>query len=100
MAMTKQRRGRGAMEQEYYRAVGAKIREVRLARGMSQDVLARAVGMRRPNLCRAELDGYNLTILRVVQIAKSLDVSVATLIRVHLFDTKTEATSCVVQKTL
>lgn len=60
--------------------VGATIRELREAKGLTQEELADAVGMMRNNISRIEAAKYRPTLDTMERIAKALKVSVADLI--------------------
>ena len=68
-------------------AIGARVRELRRARGMSQRVLADRVGMHRPNLSRLENGrcdsrwGYALPKLQtLLDVAQGLGVPVSQIV--------------------
>lgn len=61
-------------------AVGAMIRKLREARGITQEELAGAVGMMRSNISRIEAAKHRPTLETLERIAKALKVSVAELI--------------------
>ena len=60
--------------------VGAKIRKLRAARGVTQTELATAVGMMRSNISRIEAAKHRPTLETLERIAKALKVSVAELL--------------------
>jgi DNA-binding XRE family transcriptional regulator len=60
--------------------VGATIRKLREAKGMTQEELADAVGMMRNNISRIEASKHRPTLETMERIAKALKVSVAHLI--------------------
>jgi DNA-binding XRE family transcriptional regulator len=62
------------------RAVGATIRKLREAKGITQEKLGRAVGMMRNNISRIEAAKHRPTLETMERIAKALKVSVADLI--------------------
>jgi DNA-binding XRE family transcriptional regulator len=62
------------------RAVGATIRKLREAKGLTQEKLAGAVGMMRNNISRIEAAKHRPTLETMERIAKALKVSVADLI--------------------
>lgn len=62
------------------RAVGAAIRKLREARGLTQEKLAGAVGMMRNNISRIEAAKHRPTLETMERVAKALKVSVADLI--------------------
>lgn len=61
-------------------AVGARIRKLREAKGVTQEELAGAVGMMRSNISRIEAAKHRPTLETMEKIAKALKVSVADLI--------------------
>jgi len=60
--------------------VGARIRKLRTARGVTQTELARAVGMMRSNISRIEAAKHRPTLETMERIAKALRVSVVELL--------------------
>jgi DNA-binding XRE family transcriptional regulator len=60
--------------------VGATIRKLREAKGITQDQLAGAVGMMRSNLSRMEAAKHQPTLETMEKIAKALNVSVVDLL--------------------
>ena len=60
--------------------VGATIRELRQAKGITQEKLAGAVGMMRNNISRIEAAKHRPTLETMERIAKALKVSIADLI--------------------
>jgi DNA-binding XRE family transcriptional regulator len=60
--------------------VGATIRKLRETKGLTQDQLARAVGMMRSNISRIEAAKHRPTLETLERIAKALKVSVAELV--------------------
>jgi len=62
------------------REIGATIRKLREAKGVTQAELARAVGMMRANISRVEAAKHRPTLETMERIAKALKVSVADLI--------------------
>ena len=63
------------------REVGASIRQLREAKGVTQAELASAVGMMRANISRIESAKHRPTLETMERIAKALKISVADLIR-------------------
>jgi ribosome-binding protein aMBF1 (putative translation factor) len=70
------RRGRTRTTHE----IGATIRKLREARGITQEQLADAVGMMRGNISRIEAAKHRPTLETIERIAKALKVSVVELI--------------------
>ena len=62
------------------RNVGATIRRLREAKGLTQDQLAMAVGMMRSNISRIEAAKHRPTLETMEKIAQALKVSVAELV--------------------
>lgn len=60
--------------------LGATIRKLREAKGLTQDQLATAVGMMRSNISRIEAAKHRPTLETLEKIAKALRVSVADLV--------------------
>lgn len=60
--------------------VGATIRKLREAKGLTQDQLATAVGMMRSNISRIEAAKHRPTLETVEKIAKALKVSLVELV--------------------
>jgi transcriptional regulator with XRE-family HTH domain len=57
----------------FYRQVGERIRAKRNARGLSQEGLAKAVGLKRPSMSNIEKGRQNLLLHTFCEIAESLD---------------------------
>lgn len=60
--------------------IGSKIRELRLAKGYSQEGIADAAGMGRTYMGRVERGEQNISIQNLIQIAFALNVEVEELI--------------------
>ena len=60
--------------------IGKKIKELRAAKGLTQDKLARAAGLLRPNLARMEAGKHRPTTDTLEKIAAALKVPVVDLI--------------------
>lgn len=60
--------------------IGSKIRELRLAKGYSQEGIADAAGMGRTYMGRVERGEQNISIQNLIQIAFALKVEVGALI--------------------
>ncbi|KTC65127.1 Regulatory protein munI (plasmid) [Legionella adelaidensis] len=60
--------------------IGSKIRELRLAKGYSQEGIADAAGMGRTYMGRVERGEQNISIQNLIQIAFALNVEVEALI--------------------
>ncbi|HUF42227.1 MAG TPA: helix-turn-helix transcriptional regulator [Verrucomicrobiae bacterium] len=59
--------------------MGATIRKLREAKGLTQDQVATAVGMMRSNISRIEAAKHRPTLETLEKIAKALRISVADL---------------------
>src|SRR5580698_3394394 len=57
----------------FYRNVGENIRAKRKARGLSQDGLAKAVGLKRPSMSNIERGRQNILLHTFCDIADTLD---------------------------
>lgn len=64
--------------------IGNKIRELREAKHITQEDLAKAVGMMRSNISRIEAAKHRPTLATMEKIAMALKVPVADLLAVHL----------------
>ncbi len=64
--------------------IGSKIRELRLAKGYSQEGIADAAGMGRTYMGRVERGEQNISIQNLIQIAFALDVEVRELLPLRL----------------
>lgn len=62
------------------KAIGKKIKELRLAKGISQQDMAAYCNFETPNYCRIESGRTNPTIFTLYVIAKHLQVSLGELI--------------------
>lgn len=60
--------------------IGLKIRELRTAKGFSQESIADASGMGRTYMGRVERGEQNISIQNLIQIAFALNVSVGDLV--------------------
>lgn len=56
--------------------IGARIAELRKAKGMSQLQLAEAAGLKQPNIARIEAGKYSTTLDVLTKIADALGVKV------------------------
>jgi transcriptional regulator with XRE-family HTH domain len=68
------------MEQNVLELLGTKIRDARLALGMSQEKLAEIADVHRTYIGMVERAEKNITILSLYKIAKALNVKVTELI--------------------
>lgn len=66
---------------EKIKALGAEIRKVRLARGISQAKLASMVGTDQAVIARLEAGRHNAGIGAYIRVADALDVSLKSLIK-------------------
>jgi transcriptional regulator with XRE-family HTH domain len=69
------------MEQSTERLFGKRVRERRLALGLTQQELADRAGLHRSYVGEIELGRRNITIKNVVKIAKALQVDIASLLK-------------------
>jgi transcriptional regulator with XRE-family HTH domain len=60
--------------------LGKRLREMRSARGMSQEVLAQLAGLNRNYVNQVECGRRNVSIVNLVKIAEALAVDLAVLI--------------------
>lgn len=67
------------MANDVLKALGARIRSLRLASGASQEGFARIVGMDRAYYGRIERGAQNVSVVTAARIAAALDVGLATL---------------------
>lgn len=66
--------------QVFYRKVGEKIRGKRQERGLSQEGLAKAIGLKRPSLSNIEKGRQNILLHTFCDIAETLNASAADLL--------------------
>ncbi len=66
---------------DLYTQVGARIRELRLAKGLSQDALAAATHIHRSHVGAIETGAVNLTLQTLEPLALALDVSMEQLFK-------------------
>ena len=64
----------------FYKRVGEKIRARRKERKLSQEGLAKAVGLKRPSMSTIEHGGQNLLLHTFYEIAETLDTDTASLL--------------------
>lgn len=62
-------------------AFGARVRELRVEKGLSQEDLADAAGIHRTYVGGVERGERNLSLLNIVRIANALEVPVSELFR-------------------
>jgi transcriptional regulator with XRE-family HTH domain len=62
------------------RRIGARVREMRTAQGLSQEELAHRAGLDRTYISQVERAVKNVTILSLDRIARALGVSLAELV--------------------
>ena len=70
----------GSGDAEYLRALGERVRETRVRRGMTRKLLARDSGVSERYLAQLETGQGNISILLLRQIAKALDTPVDALV--------------------
>jgi transcriptional regulator with XRE-family HTH domain len=58
-------------------AFGLRVKELRLEKGLSQEKLANIAGVDRTYMTQVENGKRNLTIIKIKQICKGLDVSLS-----------------------
>jgi transcriptional regulator with XRE-family HTH domain len=61
---------------DFYRKVGERIRSHRQDRGLSQEGLATAIGLKRPSLSNIEKGRQNILLHTICEIAETLSTSV------------------------
>ncbi|MGH6779377.1 MAG: helix-turn-helix domain-containing protein [Bradyrhizobium sp.] len=66
--------------EDFYRKVGERIRAKRQERGLSQESLAIAVGLKRPSLSNIEKGRQNILLHTIHDIAETLNTSVSELL--------------------
>jgi transcriptional regulator with XRE-family HTH domain len=65
---------------DFYRKVGERIRAKRQERGLSQEGLANAIGLKRPSLSNIEKGRQNILLHTLCEIAETLNTSVGELL--------------------
>jgi transcriptional regulator with XRE-family HTH domain len=68
-------------EQRLLRALGHRVRRLRLAKGWTQEILADVCGMRREYIADVERGVRNITVMSLRRIGKGLGVGTALLLR-------------------
>lgn len=61
-------------------AVAIRVRELRLAQGLTQGAMSRRTGMTRPNVARLEGGMYEPTLRTLARVAAALGTTVADLV--------------------
>jgi len=74
------RRSRAPADPRCGAEIGARIREARRARAMTQLDLAQATGIRRPNVARLERGGNTPTLETLQRVAAALDLPLSELV--------------------
>jgi transcriptional regulator with XRE-family HTH domain len=69
-----------ADERVYLRALGKRIRLLRVDRELSQEQLARAAGMSRNFVSSIERGAHGVDVVRLVRLASALDVDISVLV--------------------
>lgn len=64
----------------FYKKVGEKIRDKRQERGLSQEGLAKAVGLKRPSMSNIENGRQNILLHTFCEIVETLDTNAITLL--------------------
>jgi len=67
--------------QDVQRKIGTRLRELRLERGLSQDVLADASGLNRAHIGELERGECNVTIRTLKILADTFKVKIAYIVR-------------------
>lgn len=67
---------------EYAERIGARVRALREAAGLTQGELARRTGIHRPNIARIESGRHMPSLDTVVRIARALDVQPSAILSV------------------
>lgn len=65
---------------EFYRSLGARLREARRAAGISQEQLARAVNLSRPSIVNIEKGRQPVYVHSLIEVAKTLGVKLEALL--------------------
>jgi transcriptional regulator with XRE-family HTH domain len=76
-------RGPSLVEVEFLRAVGKRIRLLRLAHELTQDELAEASGISRAFINLLEHGGHGVDVVRLLRLATALHVSLTELLDVE-----------------
>lgn len=66
--------------EDFYKKVGEKIRDKRQERGLSQEGLAKAVGLKRPSMSNIENGRQNILLHTFCEILETLDTNANTLL--------------------
>jgi transcriptional regulator with XRE-family HTH domain len=77
----------------FYRKVGERIRAKRQERGLSQEGLAHAVGLKRPSLSNIEKGRQNLLLHTFCDIAETLNANTSELLPERVATEETELLS-------
>ena len=77
-----------AIEQELYKAIGARIREFRLAQHMSQSTLAEKANISLPHMSKIENGKCTILISTFIRITEVLQVSSDALLRSDIPEVK------------
>ncbi|MBI2906978.1 MAG: helix-turn-helix domain-containing protein [Chloroflexi bacterium] len=73
-------KGKQPLEDDSTRRIGEKVRQMRMARGLSVEALARKAGMQRPNLSRLEHGKHRPSLETLERVARALGVGVAEMV--------------------
>jgi len=68
-------------KQEYLQAFGARLRELRLQKKLSQEDLAEASGLDRTYVSSCERGNRNISLLNISKLAKALGLDPAELLK-------------------
>lgn len=66
--------------EDFYRVVGERIRDKRQERGLSQEGLAKAVGLKRPSMSNIENGRQNILLHTFFDIIETLDTNAGALL--------------------
>jgi transcriptional regulator with XRE-family HTH domain len=69
-------------DKTFLSSIGAKIKEIRMTKNMSQTKLAEMCNIEKANLSRIESGQTNITVLTLVKISKALDTPAAEILSV------------------
>ena len=69
-------------EQALLKRIGKRIREIRIAKGMSQQELAALLDYEKSNMSRLESGNINPTIATLYKVANALKVSLCEIVKV------------------
>jgi transcriptional regulator with XRE-family HTH domain len=70
-------------DRDLFELIGIRIRNIRKARGVSQQILAYEVDMEKPNISRIEAGRTNVTIKNLYKIAEALGVTMKEIVDIE-----------------